>query len=232
MDPIIRRRGIGRALLHAQQDRLRAIAAGHPNDVGHSFQAWLFDGQVGAEALLHADGYAPIRWFAEMDRRLDLPIPARALPDGLEVRPVAAADHHRIFDAEADAFKDHWGQREWIESDFDRTFGDPNLDTTLWRVAWAGDQVAGVIVNSVPAAENETLGMNRGWLDRISVRRPWRKRGVASALIVSSLEAFRERGLDTAALGVDADNPTGAFRLYESLGFAPVRHGRVLARKL
>jgi ribosomal protein S18 acetylase RimI-like enzyme len=68
-------------------------------------------------------------------------------------------------------------------------------------------------------AENETLGVRRGWLERISVRRPWRKRGLATALIVSALEGLRDRGMTDAMLGVDAENVTGALGLYEKLGF-------------
>jgi mycothiol synthase len=232
VDPSVRRRGVGRALLRAQQDRLRVVAAGHPPDVPKRFHSWVFGPQVGAEALLRSDGYAPIRYFAEMERPLDEPLPARPMPDGLELRPVDPADHRRIFGAEAEAFRDHWGSREWTEADFKRTICDPNLDTSLWRVAWDGDQVAGVIVTAVFAAENEAIGRRRGWLDRISVRRPWRRRGAASALIVSALEGLRERGLDTGVLGVDADNPTGAFQLYEGLGFRVVHDGKVLARPL
>ncbi len=232
VEPSIRRRGIGRALLRAQQDRLRAVAEGHPAEVDKRFHASTFGGQVGAEALLRSDGYAPIRYFAEMARSLDEPIPSLLLPDELEMRPVDPVDQRRIFDAEAEAFRDHWGSREWTDGDFERTIREPNLDTSLWRVAWDGDEVAGVIVTTVFAAENDALGARRGWLDRISVRRPWRRRGVASALIVSALEGLRERGLDTGVLGVDADNPTGAFQLYEGLGFRVVQSGQVLARPL
>ena len=64
------------------------------------------------------------------------------------------------------------------------------------------------------------LGIQRGWLDSVFTRRAWRRRGLARALIVRSLHLLRDRGLETAALGVDADNPSGAFGLYESAGFS------------
>jgi ribosomal protein S18 acetylase RimI-like enzyme len=74
-------------------------------------------------------------------------------------------------------------------------------------------------MNFVWPEENEELGVARGWLEHISVRRPWRKRGLAGALIADSLQALKARGLTEGALGVDAENPSGALRLYESLGF-------------
>ena len=232
VDPSVRRRGIGRALLRAEQDRLRTISAGHPDDLPKRFQAWIFGGQVGSAALLRSDGYETIRYFSEMARPLDAPIPSLGLPAGLEIRPVDPADHRRIFTAESEAFRDHWGYREWTDNDMERTFASEDLDTSLWRVAWDGDDVAGVVLTSIPRAENEELGELRAWFDRISVGRRWRRRGVARAIIASAMEGLRERGFQTALLGVDAANPTGALQLYEGLGFRVVNGGEVLSRAL
>jgi ribosomal protein S18 acetylase RimI-like enzyme len=72
--------------------------------------------------------------------------------------------------------------------------------------------------------ENEALGVRRGWLHRVSVRRPWRRRGLASALIVSALAGLLDAGMTDAMLGVDTENPSGALHLYESLGFVVHEH--------
>ena len=66
------------------------------------------------------------------------------------------------------------------ESDFTTTFARPELDTDLWVVAWDGDQIAGVVQNWIWPEENERLGVKRGWLEHISVRRPWRRRGLGA----------------------------------------------------
>jgi ribosomal protein S18 acetylase RimI-like enzyme len=42
-------------------------------------------------------------------------------------------------------------------------------------------------------------------------------------LIAQSLWAVKERGMTEAALGVDTENLTGALRLYEGMGFRPVK---------
>jgi ribosomal protein S18 acetylase RimI-like enzyme len=55
---------------------------------------------------------------------------------------------------------------------------------------------------------------------------------VASALIVRALHGLRDRGIAEAALGVDAQNPTGALRLYEGLGFRRLRTGVCYAKPL
>jgi ribosomal protein S18 acetylase RimI-like enzyme len=87
-------------------------------------------------------------------------------------------------------------------------------------------------MNHIFAEENERLGIKVGWLEQVSVRRPWRRRGVGAAIIAASLRAFQDRGLDEASLGVDAENPTGALALYERLGFSRYRSFRVYRKRL
>jgi mycothiol synthase len=108
----------------------------------------------------------------------------------------------------------------------------PNLDTNLWRVAWDGDEVAGSVWTLIWPEENAKLGLSRGWLEHISVRRPWRRRGLATALIAETLRLLRDLGLEEGALGVDSENLTGALPLYESLGFRRHRTGISFRRPL
>jgi mycothiol synthase len=228
--PRVRRRGLGTAMLRATQARLREIGAAHEADRPRFYATEAMDGQAGAKALLAAEGYEAVRFFAEMQRSLADPIPEFALPAGLEMRPVRPEDHRRIFDAEAEAFRDHWGNREWTDADFARTFASTDLDTALWRVVWDGDEVVAVTESFIHADENAALGTDHGWLERISTRRPWRGRGVAKAMIVSAMAALRERGMTHAALGVDAENPSGAYALYEHLGFRVANRMEALAK--
>ena len=95
-------------------------------------------------------------------------------------------------------------------------------DPTLWQVAWDGDEIVGMVRPFINAEENARFGVRRGWCENISTRAPWRGRGVASALISRALRALRERGMTEAALGVDAQNETGALRLYQAMGFREV----------
>lgn len=223
--PDNRRRGIGRALLRWSERRAREAATQWPGSEPHGHSTWADESQPGAIALVESEGYKRVRYGLLMVRPLDEPIPDAPLPEGLEVRPVVEADHRRIWDADVEAFRDHWEAAVRTEEDFVGMMSVPGIDTSLWRVAWDGDEVAGSVMNYVYADENEKLGIKRGWLEHVSVRRPWRRRGLAGALIASSLHALRELGLDEAALGVDAENLTGALRLYESFGFRRHRTG-------
>ncbi len=142
-------------------------------------------------------------------------------------------DQHRaIFDAEVEAFLDHWGARVKTDEDFALTHAREEFDPALWIVAWDGDQVAGVVQNWIWPEENAQLGVQRGWLEHISVRRPWRRRGLGRAITAASLHRLREAGLTSAALGVDAGNPTGALGLYESLGFTVMTRSTAYRRDM
>jgi mycothiol synthase len=223
--PAWRRRGLGRALLHWTERRAADVARVDGRRPERTLDTWPDESQVGATALYASEGYAIVRYGFQMARGLADPIPDRSLPDGIEIRPVAEADHRAIWDADAEAFRDHWSPTDRTEADFRAWFADPDLDTGLWRVAWDGDEVAGSVMTIVWARENELLGQRRGWLEHIATRRPWRRRGVAAALIVDALRGLRDAGMTEAVLGVDAENPTGALRLYETLGFRRVRTG-------
>jgi mycothiol synthase len=217
--PDARGRGIGRALVRWVERRAREAATEWTGPEPHELGVWL-DSEVAAGLrILESEGYRPVRYGFMMVRPLSEPIPDAALPDGLEVRPVVAADHRRIWDADTEAFRDHNDAAVRTDEDFERWFGMPNIDTGLWRVAWDGDEVAGSVMTFIWPEENEKLGLDRGWLEHISVRRPWRKQGLAKALIVDTLRMLRDRGMAEGALGVDSENPTGALSLYESLGF-------------
>jgi ribosomal protein S18 acetylase RimI-like enzyme len=83
----------------------------------------------------------------------------------------------------------------------------------LWFAAWDDDQMVGYVIGYV-----EPYG---GYVDQLAVRRPWRRRGVGSLLLLTAFTALRERGCANAVLGVDADNQSGAVGLYERAGMRP-----------
>ena len=195
-------------------------------------RSFALDEEAGARGLLLGEGFVTIRYGFEMRRYLTGALPDHLLPGGLEMRPVTPDQHRTIFDADNEAFEDHWGHRPTDEADFQAEFHGPDVDTALWCVAWDGDQVAGVVMNAIYRGENEELGIRRGWLEHVSVRRPWRGRGVAKALCAASFRVLRDQGMDEAWLGVDGSNPTGAVRLYEGLGFGVVRQWKAYGRPI
>lgn len=222
--PAWRRRGIGGAMLVHNEALIHQIAGGHPDASPKWCGSESVEADPGNTALLRGAGYEPARWFYEMVAPSLESVETPAMPDGIELRPVTREQYRRIWEAEAEAFRDHWGEAEWTETDWQRFDANPDhADPSLWRVGWAGDEVAGVVVTTVPAAENERHLRRRVYVAGVSVRRPWRRRGLARALLAGSLAGARDAGFTSASLGVDTDSPTGATDLYRSLGFAPER---------
>jgi mycothiol synthase len=230
--PDVRRRGIGTAMFLATTARLAAECAADPRPGPRELRSYALEDETSDRALLDAQGFVPIRYGFEMVRPITGALPEHPLPAGLELRPVTEDQHRAIFDADNEAFEDHWGHRPPEEADFYARFHGPEVDTSLWCVAWDGDQVAGVVMNAIFVEENEALGIRRGWLEHVSVRRPWRGRGLAKALCAASFRVLREQGMSEAWLGVDGANPTGALQLYAGLGFSSRRRWMAFGRPL
>jgi len=219
--PDWRRRGIGRALFRWNERRGRDRAAAEPEFGGPTavIGGFASEFEPGAEALFESEGYRAFRYAFTMIHRHVRDAEPIPMPAGLEIRPVTADQHRTIMNADDEAFQDHFEHRPLTEDDFVAWFSQPDLDTSLWKIGWDGDQVAGGILTTIWKEENETLRVKRGWLESVFTRRPWRRRGLARALIGATLVELRERGIEEALLGVDAENPTGALALYEGLGF-------------
>ena len=222
LHPAARRRGIGSMLLARNEARLRAVAATHDTERPRALGMMTAEANAGGIALARRSGYEPVRWFTDMERSLREPLPdPPPLPIGLELRPLTLEQARRLWEADLEAFGDHWGGWDPSEESFRRWVESPEFELELILVAWDGDEIAGAVVNAIFPEENAELGIDRGWLESVFTRRAWRRRGLARALIARSLHLMRERGMAVAALGVDADNPSGAFGLYESTGFVP-----------
>ena len=71
-----------------------------------------------------------------------------------------------------------------------------------------------------------------GYVDNLAVRPAWRRRGLGSRSCSEAFAEFARRGVTRVGLGVDAENPTGATRLYERAGMQVDWQDDVYARKL
>ena len=161
-----------------------------------------------AGELLTSRGYRDVRRFYDMAIELAEPpevpeVPIETLRQGEERAFHAALD---------EAFQDHWEHHsrpfeEWWQQ---RSAPDA-FDPTLWFVVRDGDEIAAV-------ARNEANRNGGGYVGHLGVRRPWRGRGYAKALLLHTFREFWRRGVHRVTLGVDAESPTGATHLYERVG--------------
>ena len=193
--------GLGARLLDLSERFGRA--SGHPR-----LQQYALGSDNAATALLTSRGYRDVRHFYDMAIQLETPpevpdVPIETLHEGDEQAFHAALD---------EAFLDHWEHHslpfdEW----WSRRAGAPGHDLSLWFLIRDGDEIAAV-------ARNEAHRNGGGYVGHVGVRRPWRGRGYAKALLLHTFREFWNRGVRRVTLGVDAESPTGATHLYERVG--------------
>lgn len=223
--PEWRGKGIRRSMLMFNECRARKIAAEHPEGIQQVFQSWADDTEVHWISLLLQEQYSPVRYYFLMVRSLLEPIPDLPLPEGLKIRPVRPEHYWTIWEAAEEALQDNWGGsdltdellKEWIES--------PTFDPGLWVVAWdtANDNVAGLVLSSIDEEENLEYNRKRAHMGPIGVRRPYRRKGLASVLIAEGFKVLKNHGITETVLGVDSENLTGALQLYEKMGFSTAK---------
>lgn len=231
--PAWRGKGIRRSMLLYSEGRAREIARGHPAGPRY-FQAAAGESEKDWVSLVLSEGYQPVRYGLLMVRPLSLDIPHFPLPQGLEVRSVTPDHYEPIREAVNEAFEDHWGRVHMTEEAFRSKTEEPSFDPHLWQVAWdiEKNEVAGVVLNLIDEKENEEYHRKRGYNGFIAVRRPYRGKGLAKALIARSLGLLVERGMTEAALAVDAENITGALQLYESLGYSATERWTTFRKRM
>jgi ribosomal protein S18 acetylase RimI-like enzyme len=123
-----------------------------------------------------------------------------------------------------DAFRDHWGYTETKFEDWEHWTRAADHRSELWLVARDNkqDKAVAVCLNGIDPDYNARLGREEGWFHTLAMRRPYRGQGLGRALLLAGMHILQQEGMDWAKLGVDSENPTGALRLYESVGFQPV----------
>lgn len=226
--------GIRRTMIIANEQRLREIACNHDPHCEKFFETWASDCEIDWINLVEQEGYKAVRYSYDMVRPNLDDIPVCPLPQGIELRPVKPDQYVTIWQAAIEAFRDHWGfsEDEWSLENLKAWEKDPSFNPSLWKVAWDGDQVAGMVLNYINKNENQEYKRKRGYTETICVRRPWRRRGLAKALIAESLELHKSLGMAETAHGVDAENPNGALQLYEYMGYQVVKTGIVYRKAL
>jgi len=203
-------RGIGTLLAtELEEDAARGDAPRVQNGV--------LEADSAARGLLESLGYGAVRTFRELRIQLEAPPPAPTWPDGLRVVPFDPEQDAREFHAaQQEAFADAWHFTPRAFTSWSKAhLGSERFDPALWCVVRAGDEIAARAI----CAGNTYGG---GFVNALFTRRPWRRRGVGAALLRDSFGRLWESGERSVGLGADAASDSGAFRLYERAGMAPV----------
>jgi mycothiol synthase len=221
--PRRRRRGIGTALAALLEARSRQrVDEVEDAKAEVTLQGWINGDSEAAAAWSQALGYEWARRFLRMRIDMGERPPAPRWPDGITVRTFRVGDDERaMYEAQEEAFSDHWGHVAMPFEAWVRRTERHDFDPELWLMALDGDRVVATSTNSV-------IPDNLGWVSGLGVVPSHRRRGLARAILLTAFNDFWRRGQHAVALGVDADSPNGATRLYESAGMRTVeRHDQV-----
>jgi mycothiol synthase len=223
VDPAHRRRGAGTALLEWGIRRGSAQLRSSGRSLPCFVRADAYDFIEGAHRLFAKVGMQPVRYYDQLLRPLETLPDRRAVP-GVRIVPWPDGRDEEIRHAKNAAFADHWGSTPTSPHHWEQMVHGYGARPDLSFIAIDEDgRVVGHCLNSRIEADDAAAGRSDGWIDNLGTVREWRGRGIASAFIVESLHAFAGVGFTHASIEVDSENPTGAARLYRSLGFEPVQ---------
>ncbi len=207
--PEWRRVGIGTALLHWAEARCRELHALHPAQAPSFYGANASETEHDATGLVLNEGYAVAFTVLEMGLDDLSPLRTVALPPGFVTRPLLESDLPALFESMNGCYVDHpFGDivrfEDWVKE---------QNDLRTWYVAW--DERSGEIAGQVQTL----IRAGRPEVEEVSVRAPFRRRGLARALLARGLDALREQGVTSVRLRTVLENPQQAWRVYESVGF-------------
>jgi mycothiol synthase len=217
--------GIGTALMDWAELRAQVALDRAPAGTRIVLEAAVNSTHLPAIDLLSERGYSAVRQRLSMARDLAGDLPAPIWPAGISVRTMQPGDELALYRAKNESFRDHWGhidppEQEGFAAWQHRRINDASYDPSLWFLALDGDEIAGFSLCQLRTSENPAMG----WINSLGVRRPWRRHGVARALLHHSFGELRRRGQARIGLDVDAESLTGATQLYEQAGMRTFRN--------
>jgi ribosomal protein S18 acetylase RimI-like enzyme len=137
-------------------------------------------------------------------------VPEVPAVSGIETSPWSNTSAPLFFAAYRASFADRPGfpdppAEQWIEG-----LANEELHADVSRVALAAGEPVGFVT--------ARLASGAGWIDQIGVAPPWRRRGLASALLAAALGRLRTTEAVEVLLHVNTNNPR-ALALFNRMGF-------------
>lgn len=205
VEPSVRRRGIGTALLHAAE----GTATAKPTLL------MALQSDAPGAAFAQANGYEKA-WEVWL-MGIDLPeaIPEPEWPEGVSVRTYGGeeAEAREIKELLDLAYAEEFHHQPATFESWSRfMFEDPMFDATVWFLAVADGKIVGAALN-----------WDEGYIKDLVVHPDWRGRGLGKALVYQTFGEFKRRELPRVTLKTDSNNPTDAWRLYERAGMRKER---------
>jgi mycothiol synthase len=219
--PEWRRRGLGRRLMEMAYERAKEYLPELASGEVH-FQCTARDVEESRQALFTRFGMRQVRYFVNLARPLNGNLGVVRLPEGIRLRTIdVERDIETVWKVDNTAFRDHWGHTEAKLEEFAHWVKMPHFRPELWYLAEkeSSGKVVGLGLSFIDPDWIAQTGRQEGYVDTLAVLRNHRKQGLGTALLMQSLHALRRAGMEGAHLHADADNLTGAMRLYHQAGF-------------
>jgi mycothiol synthase len=175
-------------------------------------------------ALLESCRFTAERFLFDMEKSLLEPLSESQFPESFTLRnSKGEQDSEAWIEMRNQSFIDHWNYHVWTVERYRHFLTDPHYKPELDLIAVAPDGtfVAFCLCHINPE-QNEQIGRKDGWIYSLGTRRGFRRIGLGRAMLLAGLHQLKAAGMETAKLGVDADNPNGALQLYESVGFRKI----------
>jgi len=172
-----------------------------------------------AVALHEQRGYHPVRRFHTMARDLSAAIPQAVIPAGVQVTGYTPEMAGHALLVRNEAFRDHWESTETSTQSWEHFLASTAFRPRFSFLAYEGSEPLGMLISHEYEAYNAKTGHRDLHIALVGTRAAGRKRGIATALLVTAMSAARADGYDQASLGVDAYSLTDAVRLYQRVGF-------------
>jgi mycothiol synthase len=188
---------------------------GHPLELGTG----CLSTNAAAIALCEGRGYRPVRWFHEMVRDLSAAIPPPAVPAGVTItgyQPDMAEDALLVRN---ESFRDHWGSTQTSPEHWAHFLASAAFRPGFSFLAYEAAEPLGMLIARESEAYHAHTGHRDLYIALVGTRAKGRKRGIATALLLTAMSAARADGCGRASLGVDSGSLTDAVRLYEHVGF-------------
>ena len=232
--PQWRGKGLMEAMFKSDEMRLQEISSHHPVTGRCYFKLWAFDGPNEWKGIVESSGYSPIWHLLEMAHNDLSSVRDVPPPDGLDFGPVRPEDYPKVWALFRECFsQEQWSSPErWSEKEYEEWTRSTDFCPDLWKVARAGSVIVGVVESCISERQCAAYGRRIAYSNRVCVKDGWRRKGIATYLLTSSLNQLRAMGIEEVSLDTEVENKSRAMRVYMGVGFTTRRTFTFYAKPL
>jgi ribosomal protein S18 acetylase RimI-like enzyme len=230
--PEFRQQGVGTELMTWAVQHGESLLRGTGRMLPKYLRTDVSQQNESAAQLFAKFGMKPVRFEEDVIRELNN-LPEVNVNQKYVIVPWDSARNEEARNVKNLAFQDHWGSTPtsselWLQMVNGST---ARLDHSFFAVNQQ-QEIVGLLLTHRYESDDELLEKRIGWIDKLATLAEHRKQSIAKNLIAHALHSYTEDGLTHAALSVDTQNPTGAYGLYESLGFELYRGTTTYERQI